>query len=225
MPEDNIDNTVETNEAEVNESVAPKEAPKENSVVDIPENVLNQKIAEALKPIKEKLDNAYSARDEALSKVAEFEQKEKEAQLARLQEEGKYKEAYEMQLAEEKARREALEKRNVELTRDIDVNSELAKYDFRTAKAKNMAFQEVISDLVQNENGVWVHKSGVSVSDFVRTFSESDDNAFLFKQKASSGAGTITPTPSNPSATTSNSLYSMSQDEVLRLAAEGKLRK
>ena len=227
-PEEIIENTdTITNESD-DSGIDSKESvtQESNNSVDIPEDVLSQRIAEALKPIKEKLDGAYSARDEALAKVAEFEQKEKEATLKRLEEEGNFKEAYEMKLAEEKARRELLEKRNVELTRDITVNQELAKYDFRNSKAQQMAFSEITANLVQDENGTWVHKSGVQIRDFVQSFSENSDNTFLFKQKQSSGAGTISPTSSSPSAAqTSTSLFTMSQEEVLRMAAEGKLRK
>jgi len=179
-------------------------------------------IDEALKDIKTKLDKAYGARDEALAKVKTFEQKEREAELKRLQEEGKHKEAYEMQLAEERAAREALEKRNVELTRDLEVKNALAGYELRNDKAFEMAYREVTDQLVRNEQGVWVHKSGVSVKDFLKTFAENSDNSFLFKAKVSTGGGSSS-TKTSSTSSKPKSLFEMSQAEVLQMAREGKL--
>ena len=178
-------------------------------------------VAEELKDVKAKLDAAYGKRDEALQRVAEFEQKERDAEVARLQEEGKHREAFELQLAEMKASRDALVKRNIELTRDIDTRNALAGFSFRNEKAAKMAFEEVTGQLVQNEAGEWVHKSGVTVKDFVKAFAENEDNAFLFKQKQNSGNGSQDPKP--PQGGKPKSLFEMSQDEVLKMAAEGKL--
>ena len=188
------------------------------------EKLVQAKLDEALKDIKTKLDKAYGARDEALKKVAEFEREKKEAELKRLQEEGKHKEAYEMQLAEERAKREAAEKRNVELTRDIEVRNALSSHPFRNDNALEMAYREVVGQLVQNEQGAWVHRSGVSIKDFVKSFAENDDNAFLFKPKVSSGSGSQGTKPTNASGGEKKSLFSMSQEEVLKLAREGKLQ-
>lgn len=192
---------------------------------DLVAKIVQQKVEEQLKEIKNKLDKAYGARDEALKKVAEFEQSKKDAELKRLQEEGKHKEAYELQLAEERAKREALEKRNVELTRDIEVRNALGTLTFRNDKALEMAYHEVVSSLVQNEQGVWVHRSGVSIKDFVKAFSDNEDNAFLFKQKVSTGSGSSGAKPANTSSDSNKSIFSRSQEEVLQLAREGKLRR
>lgn len=179
-------------------------------------------IDEALKDIKAKLDKAYGARDEALAKVKTFEQKEREAELKRLQEEGKHKEAFEMQLAEERAAREALEKRNTELTRDLEVKNALAGYELRSEKAFDMAYREVTEQLVRNEQGVWVHKSGIPVKEFLKSFAENADNSFLFKAKVSTGGGSSSTKPSSTSSKP-KSLFEMSQAEVLQMAREGKL--
>jgi hypothetical protein len=186
--------------------------------------LVQEKVDEQLKDIKSKLDKAYGSRDEALKKVAEFETAKKEAELQRLKEEGKHKEVYEMQLAEEKAKREAAEKRNVELTRDIDVRNALGAQPFRNDNAREMAYREIVGQLVQNEQGVWVHKTGSSISEFVNTFANNDTNSFLFKPKASSGSGSSGVNTSNTSSD-NKSLFAMSQDEVLKMAREGKLRK
>jgi len=194
-----------------------------NTEVDI-EKIVSERVSDTLKEIKSKLDKSYQARDEALKKVAEFEAEKKSIELKRLQEEGKFKEAYEMQLAEEKAKRETLEKQNVELTRDISVRQFLGQLPFRNEKAVEMAYKEIVSQLVRDENNLWVHKSGLQVQDFVKAFSDSEENSFLFKPKYNSGTGTDSvKSPSSSSEATS--LFSLSQDEVLKRAREGKLRR
>jgi hypothetical protein len=198
-----------------------KQTPPGNQTQDVAA-LVQAGIDEALKDIKAKLDKAYGARDEAMAKVKTFEQKEREAELKRLQEEGKHKEAFEMQLAEERAAREALEKRNTELTRDLEVKNALAGYDLRSEKAFDMAYREVTEQLVRNDQGVWVHKSGVSVKEFLKTFAENSDNSFLFKAKVSTGGGSST-TKTSSTSSKPKSLFEMSQAEVLQMAREGKL--
>ena len=183
--------------------------------------MIKSAVTEAVKDVKVKLDAAYAKRDEALQKVSEFEQKERDLEIKRLQDAGKEREAFELQLAELKANQETLQKRNLELSRDVDARQALSAFAFRSEKAAKMAFDEVTSQLVQNEKGEWVHKSGVTVKDFVKTFAENEDNAFLFKQKQNSGNGSQNIPPS--SNTTKKSLFEMTQDEVLQMAAEGKL--
>jgi hypothetical protein len=57
--------------------------------------------------------------------------------------------------------------------------------EFRNKKAQDLAFQEVVSQLVQNDKGDWVHKSGSTVKDFVESFAKDDSNNFLFKPRFS----------------------------------------
>jgi uncharacterized FlaG/YvyC family protein len=192
-----------------------------NSNPDI-EKIVQERLNEVLKDFKTKLDKAYGSRDEALVKVKEFEQKEREAELKRLQEEGKHKEAFDMQLAEERALRETAEKRNVELTRDIEVRNALSSQPFKNENASEMAYREIVGQLVRNDQGVWVHKSGSTIKDFVTAFAGDDVNSFLFKQKTSSGSGSSGTKPTDSSGD-KKSLFSMSQDEVLKMAREGKL--
>ncbi len=215
-------NADDNNNADNTNNQAPNSQPSVDN--DLVAKLVQERIAEDLKPIKEKLNNAFQARDEALRRVAEFEAKERAAELKRLEEEGKHKEAYEMRLAEEKAKREIAEKRNIELTRDLEVKSILRNIDFRNAKASDMAYQEIVSSLVQNEQGVWVHRSGVALKDFVKAYTEDDSNSFLLKPKASSGSGSSAVRPSGSSGAQKKSIFEMSQDEVLKLASEGKLR-
>jgi len=213
--QEEIEQTVLVNE----EEKGSKENVSQNSEEEI-EKLVQDRIAVALKDIKAKLDNAYSARDNALKKAADFERKEREAELARLKEEGKHQEAFEMQLAQERAKIEALEQRNIELTRDIDVKNALSAFTFKSESAATMAYKTVVSELVRNEDGQWVHRDGSSIKDFVKKFSEL--NSFLFEQKISTGPG-VTSTKPTTSSGTVKSLFGLPQEEVLRLAAEGKL--
>jgi hypothetical protein len=190
---------------------------------DLVEKLVSERLEEKLQPLKDKLDKAYTVRDEALRKAAEYERKEKEENLKRLQEEGKHKEAYELQLAEERAARQALEKRNTELTRDIAVRNALSGYDFRNDKANDMAFLEITNQLIKDEHGNWIHKSGITVKDFVKSFVSEDDNAFLFKVKSNSGSGNRSPKEPSNSSNGEKSLFERSQTEVLQMAKEGKL--
>jgi len=186
--------------------------------------LIQEQVETNLKPIKESLDKAYKARDEALLKIKEFERKEREAEIKRLEEEGKHKEVYEMKLAEEKAARESAERRNVELTRDLEVRNVLGAQPFRNDNALEMAYKEIVGQLVRNEQGVWVHKSGVNIKDFIKTFAENNANEFLFKPKVSSGSGSSQSRNAASGGDDNKSLFKMSQEDVLKLAREGKLR-
>lgn len=193
---------------------------------DMVAKLVQDGIDAALKPIKDKLDSAHAKREAAEKKVEEFEKKEREDNLKRLEEEGKHKEAYELRLAEERAARKTAEDKVIKLSRDMEVRNVLSSQNFRNDKALEMAYSEVVGQLVQNESGVWVHRSGVSVKDFVKTFADDDANAFLFKQKVSTGGGSVPAKPGGSGDSgTKKSLFDYSQAEVIKMAEEGKLRK
>ena len=160
-----------------------------------------------------------------MKKLAELEQKQKEEHMKRLEEEGKHKELLELKLAEEVARREAIEKRNTELSRDVKVRAALSNLDFRNQRAVEIAYKEIVGNLVQDENGNWKHATGVSIEDFVEAFTRDEENAFLFKVKANAGGGTTSTSTSSTSTTKKKSLFDYSQEELLKLAQEGKLRR
>jgi hypothetical protein len=215
----NVDQQNDNQQEENNTSQDNQDQQNEDPV----QKLVKDKVTEAIKDIKSKLDNAYSARDDALRKLAELEQAKKEAELQRLKDEGKHKEVLELQLAEERTKREALEKRTIELTRDLDLRNALSGYEFRNDSATEMAYREIVGQLVQNEQGVWVHKSGVPMRDFVKQFAESENNSFLLKPKVSTGSGSSSVKNTNTSDNEKKSVFSMSQEEVLKLAREGKL--
>jgi hypothetical protein len=205
------------------EAEAAKNKPKDDEDKN---NDLQKQIQEAvdqqLKDIKSKLDNAYAARDEALKKIAEAELQKQTEVKKKLEEEGKFKELYELQLAEMRAKQEALEQRNVELTRDVEVRSAMKSHQFRSDAANDMAFRTITEQLVQVD-GVWKHKSGLSIAEFIGQFSQDEQYSFLFKQKQSSGGGTGGNQQPGAPDKGKTKLFDMKQEDVLKLAAEGKL--
>jgi hypothetical protein len=213
----------ESTETDENENKTSQQT--SNTSVDPVQKLVDEKVKEAVRDIKTKLDSAYNSRDEALRKLAEIETFRKQEEVKRLQEEGKHKEALEMQLAEERAQKAAYEKRVIELTRDMELRSALTNYTFKNDNAFNMAYREVVDQLVQDDKGIWKHKSGVPLKDYVRQFAEAEENAFLLKPKVSSGSGSSSTSRASTSSNTleGKSVFSLSQEEVLKLAREGKL--
>lgn len=208
---------------------------KDDEVLEeLPELTIEQKIAkgvaEALKPIKEKLNSAYDARDKANQQLAEIEEVDRAAELKRLADEGKHKEVYELKLQDqidkteaERAKRLALESTNIKLTRDAEVKAALSELPFRSTKASNMAKGEIISQLVRNDEGVWQNKSGASLLETIKEFQSDESNSFLFKPKVSSGSGAAAKPATGTLPAENKSLFNMSQADVLKLAAAGKL--
>jgi hypothetical protein len=227
MMTDNVDPNVDVNSNPDDDkskgdptNSAPKTDPVDKTLVD---KVVEERVNESLKDIKAKLDIAFKTRDDALKEIEAFKKKERDAEVKRLKEEGKEREAYELQLAEQKARADALEKQNTELTRDVEVRGLLSNLSFRNDKAIEMAYREVIGQLVRDETGKWVHRSGIPIKEFIKHFAESDDNAFLFKTKTSTGGGSAGPVSKSESSGGKRSLFKMSQEEVIKAAIEGKL--
>ena len=194
--------------------------PQQNTGAD--EAAIQARIAEAVADIKGKLDKAYEQRDAAVSNARTLEQKIREAEVAALTAQGKKAEALELQLQDLRSELEQERTTNVSLSRDINVRSELASLRFRNEKAAAMAFSEITAELVRDAKGVWVHRSGISVKDFVKVYSENADHGFLFEPKVSTGSGSSS-SRSTTVTKEKGSLFQMSQDEVLNMAREGKL--
>lgn len=225
---DNKDDTIvdDVNKTNAEEDTAAIEKTQEQRDSEMVAKLVAERIEKELAPIKSKLDKAYQQRDETLAKLAEFERKEKEARMKLLEDEGKHKEVYELRLAEEKAANEALRRQNTELSRDVSVRDAISGLPFRSAKSQDMAFKEITNNLVQNEQGMWVHRSGISIREYCNAFSKDEENSFLFKPKTNSGSGAPASNSGNskPGAEKPTSLFKMPQAEVLKLAAEGKLK-
>jgi hypothetical protein len=147
-------------------------------------------VGKKLKKMKANLDKAYALRDEAQTEAAKLAQEKEDARIEKLKAEGKLEEAH----AAEKTRLEnelsTVKKQLVSLTRDRDVRDALAGFEFRNDKSRKMALREITEELVQDDTGVWKHKTGASIEAFAKTFMESDDNSFLLKPKVNKGGGT-----------------------------------
>jgi DNA polymerase III psi subunit len=218
MTEDNQVNEVATEEVVeeqpvVEETVETTEAPKDS---------VEALVEERLAKMKANMDRMASERDEALKMKAEMEASAKEATLARLKEEGKVQEALEMELAEAKAKLEVYAKETTQLKRDGVLNDALAGMEFRNDKSRDMARREIVDQLVQNEEGAWVHSTGSNIRDYVEAYAKSEDNSFLFRVKSNTGAGTGNPAGA-PSTDTTKAIGDLSTQEILALAAKGKL--
>jgi hypothetical protein len=168
------------------------------------------------------MDRMASERDEALKLKVEMESKQKEDTIARMKEEGKLQEALEMELAEARAKLDVYAKETTQLKRDGVLNDALSGMEFRNDKSRDMARREIVDQLVQNEEGQWVHSTGSNIRDYVEAYSKSEDNSFLFRVKSNTGAGTGNPAGA-PSTDVSKSISEMSTQEILALAQKGKL--
>lgn len=211
-------NEVESNETTEQEVQEETVEATSNDEVD----PIEREVQERLTKMKSNMDRMAKERDEALKKAAEIEQQQKQEQIQRLEEEGKLQEALEMKLAEANAKLKVYEEENTKLNRDNVVNAALGGLDFRNERSRQMAYRDVVEQLVQNENGTWVHKSGTTIQDFILAYSKNEDNSFLFRVKANSGAGTTTAAGMS-NVTEKKSLSQMSQEEVLAMAAKGQL--
>ena len=179
--------------------------------------VIDVKIADALKDIKEKLDNAYTARDTAVRKATDAEKalaetkREKDLDLLKAREEGRT--TGEGKAADLAKRIEQLEQRNVELSRDKALSAALSTFQFRTATAADMARSMFLSSVQQNEAGEWVSKDGKPVADLVKSTLESEEHSFLLKPKSSSGAGTHS---GKPPSDAPKALLDSSNEDILK---------
>jgi len=217
MSEENIVENEESTEAPVEETTAEKVETPEPPKDDI-EAIVEQRLAK----MKANMDRMASERDEALKLKADLEAKAKEDTIARMKEEGKLQEALEMELADARAKLASFEEQNTKLSRDNVLNQALAGMEFRNEKSRDMARREIVEQLVQNEEGAWVHSTGSDIRDYVEAYAKSEDNSFLFRVKSNSGAGTGNPAGA-PSTDVAKSIGQMTTQEILALAAKGKL--
>jgi hypothetical protein len=189
--------------------------------------LLEERIRQSLKPMKENMNSMAKQRDEALKKLAAIEAQQKEAEIASLKEQGKHEEAYQKQLIELQAKLEAAQEANTRLTRDQSLKDALTALEgkkFRNQRSFDLAFKEIVGQLVRDEDGNWKHRTGISIAEFVKTFANNEEYDFLFLPPENKGTGTsansgvIRRDPNKK-------LSQMDTNEVLRLAAEGKLGK
>jgi hypothetical protein len=210
------------NEEVVVEAPVEDTAAEEVETTEAPKDDIESIVEERLAKMKANMDRMAAERDEALKMKAEMEATAKEATIARMKEEGKLQEALEMELAEAKAKLEVFAKETTQLKRDGVLNDALAGMEFRNDKSRDMARREIVDQLVQNEEGAWLHSTGSNIRDYVEAYAKSEDNSFLFRVKSNTGAGTGNPAGA-PSTDNTKAISDLSTQEILALAAKGKL--
>ena len=206
-------------EEEVTSSGASSE---DTSSTNVDEAIIEKIVAERLSKMNDNMDKMSAERDKAIKKATELESAAKKAQIERLESEGKTTEAAQLEIAELKARLEVLTQENTTLSRDHVVSNATTGLDFRNETAKDMAIKEITSQLIQDDNGQWKHKTGISIKEFVDVYSKDKEKEFLFKPKTSSGSATMQAgTPSGSSSGSKKKVTEMSTQELLRAAASG----
>ena len=185
--------------------------------------LVDAEVAKAIKNIKSNLDNAYSERDNALAAVAEAKSEKQKAEIEALEKQGKHSEVMQMKIAEMSAKLETYEQKNTELSRDNAVRSQLNSLNFKSDKAANMAYQDIVGSLRKDATGNWVHENGLSINDAVSSYAKDDNNAFLFSVKANAGSG-INPAKPASGNNPVKSIKEMSTDELLANIEKGYVK-
>jgi hypothetical protein len=182
-----------------------------------------EELAKEKAAFKAKQDALDSRLKEETRKRVELEEKLRKEQLETLEKEGKHKEVLELKLAEVTERLRIAEERNLEYTRNAQVSALIADFDFRTPRAKEIATRMIIDELVAGEDGVWTHRSGAPLKDFVTKFQSDEENSFLFKPKDNSGSGADTPASGSPRTKPLKKLSEMTSLEAFEAAKRGLL--
>jgi len=185
--------------------------------------MVDAEVSKAISNIKVNLDNAYKQRDEALSEVNKIKEEKRQTEIQSLEQQGKHAEAMQMKLNEVNKRLEQYEQKNTELSRDNAVRTQLNALNFKSEKAAEMAYSDIVNSLKKDATGNWVHETGSSISETVSNYAKDDDNAFLFSVKANMGSGI---SPAKPSTGTNpvGSIKDMSTDEMLNAIAKGQVK-
>ena len=185
--------------------------------------MVDAEVSKAISNIKVNLDNAYKQRDEALSEVNKIKEEKRQTEIQSLEQQGKHAEAMQMKLNEVNQRLQQYEQKNTELSRDNAVRTQLNALNFKSEKAAEMAYSDIVNSLKKDATGNWVHETGSSISETVSNYAKDDNNAFLFSVKANMGSGI---SPAKPSTGTNpvGSIKDMSTDEMLNAIAKGQVK-
>ena len=185
--------------------------------------MVDDEVSKAIANIKVNLDNAYKQRDDALSEVNKIKEEKRQAEIAGLEQQGKHSEAMQIKLNEVNARLEQYEQKNTELSRDNAVRTQLNALNFKSEKAAEMAYSDIVNSLKKDATGNWVHETGSSINETVSNYAKDDNNAFLFSVKANMGTG-ITPAKPSTGNTPVGSIKDMSSDEMLNAISKGQIK-
>lgn len=217
---------------------ATNEAPETNSMLDDilgnPELVAQLKdklVADApvAEPendkVKENISKAYAQRDEMAKELETLRAAKREAELKALEEAGKKEEADKMRMDELAAQLKAAKDQVTGLTRDTALKGSLAGMDFRSEKAAQVAYQDIVGTLIQDAAGNWVSPTGQSIADYVQFYSQDESNSFLFNVKQSSGSSAMSAATKGTTAPVQGEIdpRKMSALDYARAIQEGKV--
>jgi hypothetical protein len=182
---------------------------------------VNAQVEAQLKDIKDKLDNAFKARDAANARAAELEAKNKQAEIKALEDAGKHTEVMQMKLDAALADLNVYKDKVVKYERDGVVRDAMKDMKFRNDRSREMAYNDIVGQLQQNEKGEWVHKTGVAIKDFATQFSKDEQNSFLFETKQNGGGGTSAPGQAS-AGKVNKKVTEMTTQELLQAAQSGQ---
>jgi len=186
-------------------------------------SVVDQEVSKAIKNIKNNLDSAYSERDAALAQLEQAKAEKQKAEIEALEKQGKHAEVMQMKLNEMASKLESYEQKNTELSRDNAVRTQLNALNFKSEKAANMAYSDIVNSLKKDASGNWVHDCGLSISETVSNYAKDENNAFLFSVKANMGTG-INPAKPSTGNTPVKNIKDMTTDEMLNAVAKGQIK-
>lgn len=180
-----------------------------------------------LKKMKENMDRMSKERDKAIREKVALEEEKREQETKRLEKEGKLTEALQLKLTAAEERARLLQEKLDARTRNEIVDRALSKIEFRSPKLATLARNEIIGELQRDSDGEWVHKSGVSLDDFIKTYVEDEENASMFAPRNNSGSRSQPSTREQQSDTgargTPKSFKGVPASQMLELARKGKL--
>ena len=216
--DDDVNNNEDNNDDTNPDDLSNKKA----SLKEEHQALLKQMVAEELKTMKANVDKAYKKAEEMARENARLKADVQEKQRKQLEDEGKHYEAAKLKLAEMEEREKILQEKLTSITRDRELEKHLSSLDFRNDFARETAFKTILPELVQDDDGSWVHRSGASITDYLKAFAKDPQKDFLFKPKENSGAGSNS-NKNSASVSRPKSLSGMSTEELLALAESGKL--
>jgi hypothetical protein len=188
------------------------------------QKLVEEEAAKKLATIKLNLDKAYQERDQHKRQAEEAAEKLRKAEIEALKAAGKEREALQAELEDTRKKAEAAAAQVTMLSRDSEVRRVLATLEFKSQRAFDMAFSDIISNLVKNDDGNWYSRTGKSIQDTVTEYKTDPANEFLFKVKANTGGGNSS-SSSRQTDDSNQSLFALSQEKVLEMAAKGNLRR
>ena len=112
------------------------------------------------------------------------------------------------------------------MTRDSALKGALAGMEFRSDKAAEIAYKDIVGNLIQDANGGWVSPTGQSIQDYVQFYSQDESNSFMFKPKQSSGSNAMAAATNATTAPVKGEIdpRKMSAMDYAAAIAEGKSR-